>query len=112
MLIEYGYRIENGQTCADRALGVIVMCFGIAERSHHPVAQVLCDTATEAFDGLRRCAVVASDDLPPLFGIEMAGNFGRADKIAEKYRQMAPLALRRPAKFAVFGNDRRSHACG
>jgi hypothetical protein len=55
--------------------------------------------------------MVIADDRPPLFGIEMAGNFGRADKIAEEYRQMAPLALRHSARFAVFGNDRSSRAC-
>jgi hypothetical protein len=29
----------------------------------------------------------------PLLGIEMAGDLGRADEIAEKYRQMAALTL-------------------
>ena len=46
----------------------------------------------EALDCLRRRAMVPGDDLPPLFGIEMAGYLGRADQIAEKYRQMPPLA--------------------
>ena len=46
----------------------------------------------EALDCLRRRTMVLGDDLPPLFRIEMASYLGRADQIAEKHRQMPPLA--------------------
>ena len=46
----------------------------------------------ETFYGLRRRAMVLVDDFAPLLGIEMAGDLGRADQIAEKNGQMPPLA--------------------
>ena len=59
----------------------------------------------EALDCLRRRTMVLGDDLPPLFGIEMAGYLGRADEIAEKHRQMAPLALVHFVRLAVLDHD-------
>jgi hypothetical protein len=53
----------------------------------------------------RRRAMVLGDDIPPLFGIEMASNLGRADQIAKEHRQMAALALRHFVSFADFGHD-------
>jgi uncharacterized protein (DUF2384 family) len=66
---------------------------GIAEERHHAVAKVLGDMPAEALDRLRRRMMIPGDDLPPLLGIEMASYLGRADEIAEKHRQMPPLAL-------------------
>jgi hypothetical protein len=86
------------------------MRFGPAEVSHHTVAKVLGDVPTEALDGLRRRAMVLADDLTPLFGIEMAGNLGRTDEIAENYRQMAALALWRFVLRVVFDNG--GFSCG
>jgi hypothetical protein len=68
------------------------MCLGPAEIGHHAVAKVLRDMPAEALDCLRRRAMVLADDLAPLFGIEMAGDLGRADQIAKQHRQMPPLA--------------------
>jgi hypothetical protein len=50
--------------------------------------------------------VVRADDLPPLFGVEMAGDLGRPDEIAEQYRQMPPLALGCFASVVVFDGYR------
>jgi hypothetical protein len=56
---------------------------------------------TEALDRLRRRAMVLADDLPPLFGIEMAGNLGRADEFAEQYCQMAAFSC----GYTTFNSD-------
>lgn len=37
--------------------------------------------------------MVAADDFSPLLRIELAGYLGRADKIAEQYREMPPRAF-------------------
>src|ERR1700730_17645790 len=93
VLVELRYGIEDGQAGAGSALGVVVVRFRIAEIGHHAVAKVLRDMPAEALDCLRRGVMVVGDDLAPLFRIEMAGYLGRADQIAEKHRQMPPLAL-------------------
>jgi hypothetical protein len=76
-----------------------------AEIGHHTVAKVLRDVPAEALDCLCRRMVVPADDLTPLFRIKMAGYLGRADEIAEKYRQMAALALWRFVWHAMFEHD-------
>ena len=108
MLAELGYCIENRQTRTCAALGVVVVRLGIAEVRHHPVAEVLRDTSAEALDRLRRRAMILADDLSPLFGIEMAGDLGRADEVAEKYCQMPTLTLWDFVWLAVFDH----YACG
>ena len=92
LLVELRYRVEDREARARGALGVVVVGLGIAEERHHAVAEVFRDMAAEALDRLRRRAMVAGDDLAPFFGVELAGNLGRADQVAEKHRQMAPLA--------------------
>ena len=92
VLVELRYCVEDREAGARSTLGIVVVGLGTAEISHHAVAEVLGDMPAEALDCLRRRAMVLADDLAPLFGIEMAGNLGRADEIAEKHRQMPPLA--------------------
>ena len=83
MLVELGYGVEDREARARGPLGVVVVRLGIAEKRHHAVAKVLGDMSAKTLDGLRRRAMVLADDLPPLFRIEMAGDLGRADEIAE-----------------------------
>jgi hypothetical protein len=92
MLVKFRYCVEHRQTRAGSTLGVVVVRLRVAEASHHAVAEVLGDMPAEPLDRLRRRMMVLADDLAPLFGIEMAGNLGRADEIAEKNRQMPSLA--------------------
>src|ERR1700730_2175034 len=103
VLVELRYGAEDRQACARGTLGVIVVRFRIAEIGHHAVAEVLRDMPAEALDCLRRRTMVLADDLSPLFRIEMPCYLGRADQIAEKHRQMSPLAL----KIVVRFNTRR-----
>jgi hypothetical protein len=39
-------------------------------------------------------ALIVGGDLMPLLGIELRGNFRRADQIAEQDGQVAPLSVR------------------
>ena len=83
VLVKFGYCVEDRQARARSTLGVVVVRLGLAEVGHHAVAKVLRDMPAEALDCLRRRAMVLADDLAPLLGIEMAGDLGRADEIAE-----------------------------
>ena len=105
VLVEFRYGVEDRQARARSTLGVVVVRLGTAEVCHHAVAKVLRDMPAEALDCLRRRTMVPGDDLPPLFRIEMAGDLGRADQIAEKHRQMAALALGHFVWLAVFDHD-------
>jgi hypothetical protein len=78
---------------------------GIAEERHHAVAKVLGDMPAEALDRLCRSMMISGDNFPPLFRVEMTSYLGRTDEIAEKYRQMAALALWRFVWRAVFEHD-------
>jgi hypothetical protein len=86
------------------------MCLGPPEIGHHAVAKVLRDMPAEVLDRLCRCMMVLADDFPPLLGIEMASDLGRADQVAEQHCQMPPLATRYSEWFAAFGSDRGSRA--
>ncbi|MGA8568713.1 MAG: hypothetical protein WB580_13060, partial [Candidatus Binataceae bacterium] len=92
VLVKLRYGVEHRQAGAGSTLRVVVVGLGIAEVRHYTVTKVLRDTPAKALDGLRCRTMVLADDLAPLFGIEMASYLSRADKIAEQYRQMPPLA--------------------
>jgi hypothetical protein len=85
--LETGTGSSNSVRSANESLR-----FGPAEVGHNAVPEVLGDTSAEALDRLRRCPMIAGDNLPPLFRVEMASYLGWADQIAEKHRQMSPLA--------------------
>ena len=102
VLVKLRYGVEHRQAGAGSTLRVVVVGLGIAEVCHYTVTKVLRDTPAKALDGLRCRTMVLADDLAPLFGIEMASYLSRADKIAEQYRQMPPLAGWRPSLASDF----------
>ena len=57
-----------------------------------PSPRYLRDVPAEARDRLRRRAMIPGDGLAPFLGIELRGDRGRADQVAEQHRQMPPLA--------------------
>jgi hypothetical protein len=91
LLIEVRDGVEDRETGANAALGIVIVGLGIAEEGHHAIAKVFGDMATEAGNRLRGSALIARHRLTPLFGIELSCNRGRADQVAEEYRQTAPL---------------------
>src|SRR5260370_16231720 len=90
-LVELRDSVDNRQAGARGALGVVVMCFGIAEECHHAVTQVLGDVTTEAGYRFRSRAMVAAYRLAPFFGIELRRDPGRPGQVAKQHRQMAAL---------------------
>jgi hypothetical protein len=101
VFVELRYRVEDREARARGTLGVVVMGLWIAEIGHHAVAKVLRDMPAKAFDCLRRRAMIPGDDFAPLFRIEVASYFGRADEIAEQYRQMAAFSC----GYTTFNSD-------
>ncbi len=63
-------RLDNGQSGADRALGVVLMRLGVAEIDQHAVAHVFGDKTGEPADGVGDAAVIGPDDLAQILGVE------------------------------------------
>jgi hypothetical protein len=64
---------------------------GKAEIGDYPIAHELGDDAVIARDRARTGILVGPYDLAHILGIEPRRHRGRADEIAEHYRQLAPL---------------------
>ena len=63
----------------------------VAEISEHSVAHVLGDIPVEAPDAIGDGAMVCSDDLAQILGVEPYRQGRRAHEVAEHYRELAPL---------------------
>src|SRR5690349_3524025 len=107
MLVEFGYCRQDREPGAGSTFRVVVMRLGIAKVRHHAVAEVLRDLPAETLGRLRRRSMISGDDLPPLFGVEMAGHLGRAHQIAKQHRQMAAFAARSAAPIRPWMKRRR-----
>jgi len=77
-------RVDDRQPGAGRALGIVLMRLGIAEIYQHAVAHILGDKPAKAADGVGDAAVVRTDDLAQILGIEAGGQRRRADQVAER----------------------------
>jgi hypothetical protein len=69
------------------------MRLGIAEINQHAVAHILGDKTAKAANGVGDAAVVGTDDLAQILGIEARRQRRRADQVAEHHRQLPPLRL-------------------
>jgi hypothetical protein len=90
--------VQLGERALDRerrphcTLCVVLLRHRIAEQRHQPVAELLGDMATHLGDRSRRGVEIGSDKVAPFLGIELGGNAGRADQIAEHHCEIATLA--------------------
>ena len=69
----------------------MLMGLGIAEIGQHPVTHVLGDETAGLGDEIGAAALVCTNDLTHVLGVEPRRQRGRADKVAEHYRQLAAL---------------------
>jgi hypothetical protein len=72
---------------------------------HQTVAEILGDVTAKACDRRRRSTLVLRGDLPPVFGIEMSRNLGRANQIREQNCKMAAFAVKRVSASAWPSGD-------
>ena len=86
--------VDHAEPRPDRALGIILMRPRIAEIDEHAVAHIFGDKAIEPADHLGDCAVICSDDLAQILGIEPRRERRRADQIAEHHRQLPAFGFR------------------
>jgi hypothetical protein len=74
------------------SLGIVLLSHRIAEQRHQPVAEFFGDLAPHLRDRRRSGIEIRTNQVAPLFGIELGGNAGRIHQIAEHHRDMPPLA--------------------
>jgi hypothetical protein len=91
--IEATDSVDDTQPRPDRPLGVVLMRPRIAEIDQDTVAHVFRDKAIKPGDHFGDGAVIRGDDLAQILGIEARRERGRADQVAERYRQLPALGL-------------------
>ena len=94
LAIEFGQGALDRKRRACRALGVVLMRQRIAEQAHQPVAEFFRDMAAHFGDRSGSGVKIGADQVAPFLGIELRGDRGRADQIAEHHREIAALASR------------------
>src|SRR5215831_10246062 len=87
--IQVVHGMEDTQACAHCSLGVIFMCLGIPKVHQEPIAQKLSDVPFIALDNLCTRRLIGTDDVPVLFGVELGGEAGGIDQVAEHHRELS-----------------------
>ena len=92
LAVQFSQRALDRERRPRRALGVVLMRHRIAEQRHQPVAELLGDMAAHLRHRRRSGIEIGADKVAPFLGIELRGNPGRADQIAEHHGEIAALA--------------------
>ncbi len=91
--LEVRGRLHDAEPGAHRAFRVVLVRLGIAEVGQHAVTDVARDEAVETLDDLRAAPVVGVHDLAQVFRIELLGERGGPDQIAEHDGELAALRV-------------------
>jgi hypothetical protein len=75
-------------------LGVIFMGLGIAEVHQESIPQELGNMSVKTLDDFRTSSLIGTDHLTVLFGVELRGQFGGIDQVAEHDRELTAFCLR------------------
>jgi hypothetical protein len=89
-VLEGGHHAQPG---LHRPAGVVLMRLGIAKVDQQPIAQILCDIPLQALDHFVTGLLIGPHDRPVIFGIELAGQGGGIDEVAEQHGELAALRL-------------------
>ncbi len=93
-LVQLGDRLAYGERCPDGPLGVVLARRRRAEDRHHGVADELLHRAAVALELEAHALVIAGEDRPHVFGIELLGLRGEADEVGEEDGDDLALLLR------------------
>ena len=76
-------------------MGVIFMRLGIAKIHQEPLPEELSDVSIKACNDLRTDALIRTDHLPVLFGVELGRELRGIDQVTEQHRELAAFGLGR-----------------
>ena len=71
--LQLRHRGDQGQTGADRPLGIVFMGSGISEIGQHPVAHVFGNEPVIPCDDVGDGTMVGADDVAQILGVETRG---------------------------------------
>ena len=87
-------RIDESKASSHRLLGGVLVRLRVAEIHQHSIAHVLGDKAAEMGDRIGDTAMIRSDDLTQVLGIQTRRERRRADEINEHDGQLSTLGDR------------------
>src|SRR5215475_13529752 len=85
---------KNAQPRPYCSLGVIFMGLGIAEVHQESIPQELGNVSVKTLDDVRTNSVIGTDHLPILFGVELRGQVGGIDQVAEHDGELTAFRVR------------------
>src|SRR2546426_12507316 len=91
--VQRSYRLDNAQSSMYCSTGIILMSVGVAKVHQEPIAKVLGNIAIVALDDFRTSKLIGTYQIPVLFGIELAGEFGGIDQVAEHDRELSTFSF-------------------
>ena len=97
MGIQGGNGLDDAQAGIHRAPGIVFMGCGVAKIDEQSIAQILGDMALVGLDDLSCGLLVGAHHGTQVFGVELAGQLGRAHQVAEQYRELPPFRVRSAA---------------
>ena len=92
LVVQSPDRLDDLETGPDRALGIVLVRFRIAEVNEDTVADVVADMAFETRDDFGAAFLITTHDFVQIFGIEPRRERGRADHVAKHHRELPPFS--------------------
>ncbi len=103
MRIEIAQALEQRERRKERTLRIVAVCRGVAEIDEESVAEGLRHESAEALHGRQGQPLIAAQQDPEIFRIQLFGQVGEPDQIDELDREKAmfgrPLVRSRGAVF-------------
>jgi hypothetical protein len=91
LAVEFGERALDGERRPHRALGIVLVRPRIAEERHQPVAELLQHMPAKFGHRSRGRVEIGIDEVSPILRVEVRGEAGRADEVAEHHGDRAAL---------------------
>src|SRR5437879_3980330 len=89
------HRSEDTKTSAYSSVRIVLMGLGIAEVHEETIPKELGDMSVIAANHLRTGGLIRTDQVPVLFGVELAGEASGVHEITEHHRELSPFGIRR-----------------
>jgi hypothetical protein len=91
--IQGGDGLDHAQAGVHGTPGLVFMGCGVAKIDQQPVAEILRNIALKSLDDLGTGGLIGPDHRTQVFGVELAGQLGRADEITKQHGELAAFGL-------------------
>jgi hypothetical protein len=104
-------RVDQRESAAHRAFGVVLVGLWIAEIGKHAIAHVLSDEPAKRADHLRAAVMIGTHDLSHVLGVQPSRECRRTHEVAEHDRQLAAFSRFCNLRSLLGGSIRGWPAC-